>query len=803
MKILKLRASKLAFAIASAGLLQTSLPSYAQNSNTVLPEIVVTAQKREENLSDVPLSLSVIDNERLEATHITRIAELTEIVPNFTMTETGISTQMYVRGIGSGNNQAFEQSVGQYIDGVYYGRQQLIRAPFFDLERVEVLRGPQGILFGKNSIAGALNLTTARPSDEVELSVKALYEFESNQKEISAVVSGPLTDNFRARLAFRGYQEDGYVFNSFKNADEPQRDEDAVRLTLDWDITENLNALLKVEHNSFSAVGRQIEVVRDDPNLFPAGSTPIAGLNFAQILSAFGEPTMESNFDFVRQANAPESNDTNVDSVTLNINYDLAGNTLTLITGFLEYDYHQLCECDYTVSNTLEAVQDEDYEQFSQEIRLTSPSNQPFEWIVGAYFQSNEMNSVEDIIIPPDSLFATLAATSPDPAVQSLVAILGTTARRVNKQTSDAWAVFAQASFEFADDFEFTIGARYTEEDKDATRRFDALNTATQEITKNPLTPLVYLAAFDIYTEQAVFLPPALGGPMPLPGHNLSGSRSESSFTPMANLQWHASDSTMLYASYSTGFKAGGFDARANNPFSFEFENEEATTFELGSKSLLLNGAVELNAAIFLTDYDDLQISQFDGTLGFNVGNAKKTEVKGLEIDGRWAASDHLTVGYAYAFLDFEFTDFTNGNCYNRQVADGDIVNGVALCDYTGSSGKYTPKNTFNLFFDYVRPLSGDLEFFSNLNINFAGEQNVHDNLDPNFNIDSVTKVNLRLGIQTDTWSVAFIGKNLSDERVITYSANAPLSGSLFGTNTFYAFLERPRQLAVEAAYRF
>lgn len=131
------------------------------------------------------------------------------------------------------------------------------------------------------------------------------------------------------------------------------------------------------------------------------------------------------------------------------------------------------------------------------------------------------------------------------------------------------------------------------------------------------------------------------------------------------------------------------------------------------------------------------------------------------------------------------------------------MANGVALCDYTGSSGKYTPKNTFNLFFDYVHPLSGDLELFSNLNINFVDEQNIHDNLDPNFNIDSVTKINLRVGLQTDKWSVAFIGKNLTDERILTYAANAPISASLFGTNTFYAFLDRPRQLAVEAAYRF
>ena len=198
-----------------------------------LEEITVTAQKREESLKDVPISLNVVDSQRIEAGNINKIADLTEFVPNLSMTETGVSTQLYVRGIGSGNNQGFEQSVGQYVDGVYYGRQQLMRAPFLDLARIEVLRGPQSTLFGKNTIAGALNYTTARPTKEREISIRALREFESGQTEITAVASGPIADSVRARFAWRGYEEDGYLTNTFRKRDEPQRDEDTYRLTLD------------------------------------------------------------------------------------------------------------------------------------------------------------------------------------------------------------------------------------------------------------------------------------------------------------------------------------------------------------------------------------------------------------------------------------------------------------------------------------------------------------------------------------------------------------------------------------------
>jgi iron complex outermembrane receptor protein len=226
-----IRCRTLLTAIASITATQISTPVFAQS--VTLQEIVVTAQKREEALGDVPISVNVVSVETLEAANINKIEDVTEFVPNMTMTETRVSTQMYVRGIGSGNNQGFEQSVGQYIDAIYYGRQQLIRAPFFDLERVEVLRGPQGILFGKNSVASALNLSTARPDYSVEIALSTYYEFENDQQEFNGAFSGPLTENFRARLAFRSNDEDGFITNSYRGSEEPERDEKAARLWLE------------------------------------------------------------------------------------------------------------------------------------------------------------------------------------------------------------------------------------------------------------------------------------------------------------------------------------------------------------------------------------------------------------------------------------------------------------------------------------------------------------------------------------------------------------------------------------------
>ena len=221
----------LAITSASVCLSTVSLPTLAES--LALEEIVVTARKRTENLQDVPVSVNAITGMKLQDAGISKIEDLSTYVPNLTLSETGISTNIYIRGIGSGINQGFEQSVGMYIDGIYYGRSQLSRAPFLDLERVEVLRGPQGVLFGKNSIAGAISMITAKPTDEFESSVSVLYEPKLNEKELRLMLSGSITDTLNARLAYMSRDVDGYIENATLDQDEPIREEETIRTTFD------------------------------------------------------------------------------------------------------------------------------------------------------------------------------------------------------------------------------------------------------------------------------------------------------------------------------------------------------------------------------------------------------------------------------------------------------------------------------------------------------------------------------------------------------------------------------------------
>ena len=194
-------------------LLSTTILFTVSSHAQVLEEIIVTSQKRAESLQDVSVSVTALSGEKLADGAIARLEEVTAFVPNFTMSETGIGTNIYIRGIGSGINQGFEQSVGMYFDGIYYGRAQLARSPIFDLERLEVLKGPQVTLFGNNSIGGAVSINSAKPTDYFQGSVKLLYSPEHGEDELNFVLSGPITDNLNSRLAIRKYDMDGYMLS--------------------------------------------------------------------------------------------------------------------------------------------------------------------------------------------------------------------------------------------------------------------------------------------------------------------------------------------------------------------------------------------------------------------------------------------------------------------------------------------------------------------------------------------------------------------------------------------------------------
>lgn len=785
-----------------AGILLSSVVQSGMLSAQVLEEVIVTAQMRAESLQDVPISVSAVSGAKMMEAGIDKVEDLQAYVPNLTMSETAIGTNIYIRGIGSGINQGFEQSAGMYVDGVSYGRAQLSRAPFLDLERVEVLRGPQNILFGKNSIAGALSVITAKPGDEFEGSVSALYEPDHGEEVYDLVLSGPITDDLGARLAYRNRTMDGYMENLTDGGDEPNRDEETIRVTFDWQPSENLDVAFKYETSDFDVTGRQIEIDKEDASINPL----YGGLDYSQILrSGLGgvfapqdASVLDNSRDGRRGSNGDYS-ENSTDNYTLTANYALGEGTFTVIGAFMEYDYEELCDCDFTGGNVFSLISEEAYEQTSFELRFASEVGETFEYITGFYYQDSELEFADQFLLPADSiLIGALNAASPP--FGSLIA--GTSAPRAFQQDSESWSAFIQFTYNISDDLRLTLGGRYSDEEKDASRSLDVANLDGSDITD----PVAKAQAVGVYT--GVFL---------LEPHNLKDSISEDNFAPLITAEYDVNEEVMVYATASQGFKSGGFDVRSNaspeTPFpsgAFDYGEEEATSFEIGAKTTLLDGAAELNFALFFTQYDDLQVSVFDSKVGFNVGNAAEAETQGIEIDGRWMLSDTLTLTGALAFLDFEFKDFKNGQCTQGVLPDYPIsfpgsTAYDGYCDYTGETNQYVADWSGNLGLDYANVIGNSLLFRANLDVIFTDDYNPSQTLDPVSEQDGYSKINARIALAdiNDVWEVALVGKNLTDEDIVTYSNATPLAFSTFQAASRYNFYERERSVALQGVYRF
>jgi outer membrane receptor protein involved in Fe transport len=793
------------------GLALTTLGAPAANAQqdvqgAVLEEIIVTAQKREESLQDVPISVNAVSGEKLAEAGIVRLDDLRAYVPNLQVTETGIANNFYIRGIGSGLNQGFEQSVSIFADGIYRGRGHQSRMAFLDLERVEVLRGPQPILFGKNAIAGAVNLISAKPTQEFEGGFRVAHETEYDETIADLTLSGPLSDSIGARLALRSRQADGYLKNLTIGRNEPARDELGGRLTLDFEPSESFDASLRLEAGQFDVKGRQVEIFGEEPSApllrpsrtVPGGTVtnpPIPGRTYGQILAgAFLQDAsvLNNTLDYKRSSNGEYSNlDSKEYALTMNWRFG-NGLTLTSVTGYSAYNLDETCDCDFTGANVFTAGIKEDYSQTSQELRITSDPDQRLSWIAGAFWQEYELKESDYIFVPANSVLVPLLNGNPALPMGSGSAFANTANPRLFTQDSELYAAFAQATFNLSDSLRISAGGRYSSEDKSGSRA----NNITAGLGGAPLPTglidVLYNAVFRIQR------------------HSVSGERSESKFSPLVNLQYDFGADSMAYLSWSKGNKSGGYDARSNqspaNGGSFEYGPEEATNYEFGVKASIGRSA-QINAAVFFTDYEDLQTSAFDGSIGFNVGSGS-AEVKGVEIEGRWQATERLYLSGSVAWLDFEWTRY-DGQCYFGAPASlfttGQPGRSPGNCNYDGFTNQLAPEITAVVGGEYRWPLTGNLELRTGVDVTYTDDYLVSLTLDPRAVQDSYAKVNARIALRGNdgAWEIALSGRNLTDEQTISYAGDTPLSGSIFAARSYYGFVDAPMTVAIEGAFKF
>ena len=537
--------------------------------------------------------------------------DLSRYIPNVHMGEASTGTQIFIRRIGSEVNYGFEQSVGTFVDGVYFGRGRSARGQFLDLERVEILKGPQSTLFGKNTIAGAPNITTAQPTEEFEGYVSAGYTSEVEAQTVTAVVSGPLGDAVRGRLAVRSYKDKGYVQNLAADVEDGhQKDSVYARATLAIDINEDWTATIKAEHGFVDVVGRQALTAKTDTSLATGGAAALYGTAFGatNFEAGFGYPSYTQNV-----CNMPiyDDNESNIFQVTFDCAIGEHG--IKAVMGYTDCEFNNSLDSDFSPLKFLNRGRNEQREQLSAELIISSPSDDKFEYLTGAFCQSEELSNqlythadLSAVAPVQGGIFGLLNAPNPNLGGASFSAavlggslssapqsgILDATALGSFQQDAGSWSAFAEGTYHLSDSFRITAGLRYSEDEKEMSKSatIGYLNDWLQAngyADQATATPRIPVPALNLVYKNALNLAAA---------HSYTRQREEDHITGHINFQWDMNNDAMVYLEIGNGHKAGGFDednglgrevetvAGVTDDLA-DFEDESVETAELGAKN--------------------------------------------------------------------------------------------------------------------------------------------------------------------------------------------------------------------------
>lgn len=747
---MKARHSNLLAGVATLAMLATAAPAMAQTADDGAEtaagasgsgnEIIVTAQKRAQNIQDVPISMEVVSGQRLDDFNSNDIKAVMNYTPNVFVQSTAGNDVIYIRGFGSPPaNFAFDQSVSLYVDGVYAGRSRQAQAPFFDLARVEVLRGPQGALFGKNTAAGAVSVVSAGPTDRFEGKLTANYNFDFKGTDFSGYLSGPLTDTLSARLAMKVLNQQGYIRNLATDHDDPEIKQQLLRLTMKWEPSANFDYTAKVEYANRDVVG---------------------GITVSSPLTSAQDPHLTRYLD--KSALGDEGTKTKSVMISGTGNIAIGDYTLTSVTGYSWFNANIVNGFDQTIpggggaftNNSVYNSFPERFEQFSQEIRLLSPTGRTFDFIVGAYYDHGKyrLDQLQGFNIA--DLFG-----SP---------YFGRIDSRFN-QTSESWSLFGQGTLNLADTFRVIGSLRYSHTSKDAD-----------------------------FASRLVYGPFAIR-----PISSADGSLSEGNVDPSVTVQFDVAPRIMLYATYGRGSKSGGFvsNTLGTTNATFAFKPERSTNYEAGVKSTLFDGKVVANVSVYDTQFKNLQVSVYQpASSSYLTGNAASATSKGIEGSLALYLSPNLDITASGAYQDIKYDDYPGAACLASQPSTCT----PATNNLAGYRLAYTSKWTGNVSAHGRVPLGDDLKL--DITGVAAGRSKYFDsdNQSPIFGIQKgYVKLDLRVQLSDadERWFLAFVGKNLTNELTTGSAFNLP--APITAVPRAILYLEPPRNLSIEAGFKF
>ena len=705
------------FAIGAALAASISVPAGAQDSR-LIEEIIVTAQKREERLQDVPISISVVSSETLDAYKLNEATDIQNLVPGVSLTNGAgpRSFGFFIRGIGttSFSSESIEGSSAYVLDGVVMGQAGASLADLPDVERVEVLRGPQGTLFGKNASAGVISLTTVRPTAEWTARGSASWAKPDDERKVSGLVSGPITDTARFLVSARLNQRDGYINNIVDGRKLNDRDDYGARAKLELTPTDKLSVMFIGDYWKRDAECCIWTIRRTSatPSVVPEQQQIAAGIRFSD--------TNQS-----QNINGPVFSDTKSYGASTQVDYDFgSGYTLTSISAWRRWDTIDGLDSDNSPNNLLDVnFADFRQRQWTQELRVASPIGGKVDYVAGLFYFDSHVQSEST------QLFATV----PLPFF-----------RRVanNDATTENIALFGQANFHVTDKLTLIAGGRLLREEAtaDKIRRDVVLNL----------------------TDSA------------------SASKSDDDVVWRGGLQYRFNDDVMAFATAARGYKGGGFDTNIGISTLPNVEPEKPTSFEIGMRTTLFDKRLTANFTAFKTNVDGYQTSARDPEQAiFYIRNAE-ADTQGIEFDlfAKPLAEHDFTFGLSGAYVDAQWGDFRNAACFQGQTAAQGCVGGVQ--NLTDKPLPFAPEWTFNGFTGYSMPVAGDAyRVGMNLSASYRDTAFLQFPNSP-FTIQSgyaLVNAALSFGASDGNWQVSLYGKNLADKEYVLLMFPTP-----FGT---------------------
>lgn len=755
-----------------------------------LEDIVVTARKQSESLIDVPVAVAAFSNTDLQRYSATDLGKIAQLAPQVIVTrgQAGGGASFVIRGLGSSSGEpGLEQSVSVNIDGVQVGRGRVLSLGQFDLQRVEIMKGPQALYFGRNSPAGVISVTSAGATDELSGYVKAGYEFVARERIIEGAISGPIAENLNARLAVRGRKMDGWLINKVESGPNPidnrypigelpyhrlpRTNEIAGRLTVDYKPTDDTDVTLKVlagrsNEGTFSGAGQTLcyapsTSITTNGFVNPGTSTDCRLNNQTQYYFAAPEGASFNNWPGMRSDGSAFAITKTV-LASLAINHSFGDLDLASVTGYFDLNFKGAGQATVAAVPATVSVLGERTKTFSQELRLNSRYDGPLNFTLGAFYSKNDMRVINN------SAFYFLRL-GPDPVTGR-----DSTFDRYSRSKGTVLSGFGQLRWAVAENVEVAGGVRYTHEKKNG-------------------------AAANVYLHSgftATNLPA---------GVYIRDKRRENNWSPEATITWHPAPHHTVYAAYKTGYKAGGQSwpaplSRTTTAEQLDFDEEKIKGGELGYKAELFNRTVRFDIVGYSYKVTGLQILAFDAVAVTTfTTNAADARTRGVEFSASWQATDQLRLRSQIGYNRAKYLSFPNSPCYLLQTAAEGCVGRAQ--DLGGRPLTRAPKLAFSVGASYDQPIGNELNLGVDVDVSHTSSYFRQENQHPLSRQPSYELLNaaIRLGQIDKGWELSLQGRNLTNKYYADVSVDQPFGGR----NQFFAYAARPREVILQASYRF